>query len=268
MDPAAARSCRRARPGPLPFYYRQSPGPMVGIALFPLSALERAGRNWAGSRGTIRRWPCRDARCGSRSLGRLVRLCGAPAIRRGARPIRTSTGRRFCPKPALTQIDLGTATALAAPVDSDRKAAWDGTWSDRPESPFHVEAAACRGRPVYFEVHGTLVPAPCSSAGAASLVGLVIGSCSPHSRSVAPARPRAPQPPDGPRRSPGSRPARGVRVRHPLPRSTLRADHTLEVVEEYAPPPPHRQPGLFAAAPCGRLPRASSPPCVAVGRIP
>jgi serine/threonine-protein kinase len=38
------------------------------------------------------------------------------------------------------------------PCATDRQAAWTGTLPDRPDRPVRVEAAAYRGRPVYFEV--------------------------------------------------------------------------------------------------------------------
>jgi serine/threonine-protein kinase len=40
----------------------------------------------------------------------------------------------------------------AAPVDSDRKAAWTGTHPDDPAVPIRVEAAGYHGRPVWFAV--------------------------------------------------------------------------------------------------------------------
>lgn len=47
----------------------------------------------------------------------------------------------------------------AAPVDSDRKAAWDGAYPDQSDVPIHVEAAAYHGRPVHFAVRGPWEPA-------------------------------------------------------------------------------------------------------------
>jgi serine/threonine-protein kinase len=38
----------------------------------------------------------------------------------------------------------------AAPVDSDRKAAWEGTWPGAPDVDLRIEAAAYHGRPVWF----------------------------------------------------------------------------------------------------------------------
>jgi hypothetical protein len=40
------------------------------------------------------------------------------------------------------------------PFHSDERAAWDGTWPERPEIPLRVEAAAYRGRPVWFQLIG------------------------------------------------------------------------------------------------------------------
>ena len=40
------------------------------------------------------------------------------------------------------------------PVDSDARAAWTGSLAERPDIPMRIEAAAYRGRPVYFELIG------------------------------------------------------------------------------------------------------------------
>jgi serine/threonine-protein kinase len=38
------------------------------------------------------------------------------------------------------------------PTEADERAAWDGSYRERPGERVHVEAAAYRGRPVYFEI--------------------------------------------------------------------------------------------------------------------
>ena len=38
------------------------------------------------------------------------------------------------------------------PFHTDARAAWEGAWSRRPDVPIRVEAAAYRGRPVWFQV--------------------------------------------------------------------------------------------------------------------
>jgi serine/threonine-protein kinase len=44
------------------------------------------------------------------------------------------------------------ASRWAAPVDTDRKAAWEGAWPGAPAVPLRIEAAAYHGRPVWFAV--------------------------------------------------------------------------------------------------------------------
>jgi hypothetical protein len=51
-----------------------------------------------------------------------------------------------------------TASTWAAPVDSDRKAAWEGTYPGQPDPPIHVEAASYHGRPIWFRVLGPWAP--------------------------------------------------------------------------------------------------------------
>src|SRR6185503_17961479 len=38
------------------------------------------------------------------------------------------------------------------PIFAESRAAWSGVYPDRPEVPIRIEAAAARGRPVYFEI--------------------------------------------------------------------------------------------------------------------
>jgi serine/threonine-protein kinase len=62
----------------------------------------------------------------------------------------------------LSDESLWTAAWLRTPRDAyDRLAAWQGTWPDSA-APLHVEAAAYRGRPVYFAV---FAPSPAGEAG-------------------------------------------------------------------------------------------------------
>ena len=42
------------------------------------------------------------------------------------------------------------------PVYSDARAAWTGSLAERPDIPMRIEAAAYRGKPVYFELIGSL----------------------------------------------------------------------------------------------------------------
>ena len=44
--------------------------------------------------------------------------------------------------------------AWTPPVYSDTRAAWTGSLAERPNIPMRIEAAAYRGKPVYFELIG------------------------------------------------------------------------------------------------------------------
>ena len=153
-----------ARPSPLRFYYRQSPRPMVRngwIIVLP----------WLGPPGlgpiTREAPPLTFPGMAEVVLdpsGSLVSLIAVPP--------RFDDGPGPSPDPDWSELlsEAGldpnsvraTAPRWAAPVDSDRKAAWDATYADRPESTVHIEAAAYRGRPVYFEVMGPWVRPPSS----------------------------------------------------------------------------------------------------------
>jgi serine/threonine-protein kinase len=63
-----------------------------------------------------------------------------------------------------------SASHWSAPVDSDRKGAWDGALPDQPDVRFHIEAAAYRGRLVYFEAQGPWMQPPRAAGDSASPV--------------------------------------------------------------------------------------------------
>jgi len=81
---------------------------------------------------------------------------------------------------------LGRATPVwTSPVDSDRKAAWDGLNPDQAAQRVHFEAASYRGRPVYFEVFGPWAQASEPASGRSPIFplallllgGSVFGAC-------------------------------------------------------------------------------------------
>ena len=145
-----------ARPGPLLFYYRGSPAPLVSTSWIPLAP-------WVGPA----------------PLG-LVRLDDPPLTVPGmVTVVLDPQGRltefaavppRFEPASAPS-ADLDWSAALAeagfapadltashsqwsAPVDSDRRAAWSGVLPGQSDVTFHVEAASYRGRLVSFKARG------------------------------------------------------------------------------------------------------------------
>jgi serine/threonine-protein kinase len=77
-------------------------------------------------------------------------------------PPQMDSPQEHWPEPAWTSLfaeaglDAASLTPVAsewaAPVDSDRKGAWTGTYPGAPDVPVRVEAAAYHGKPVWFAV--------------------------------------------------------------------------------------------------------------------
>jgi hypothetical protein len=88
--------------------------------------------------------------------GRLLRLYAIPPPRSGAPPTPDDPGwfRWFDPKTLGFDLEeLRPARPdWTPPCACDQQAAWTRVLPDRPDVPVRVEAAAYRGRPVYFEV--------------------------------------------------------------------------------------------------------------------
>jgi len=173
-DPSPARweKLRTARPGPLLFYYRQSPRALVSTSWIPMAP-------WDGPAELGRVLP-NDPPLNEPGMSRVVldphgRLTSFVAV-----PPRFDADPGPGPDPdwsvALAEAGFdptslqASAPRWAAPADSDRKAAWDGVIPDQPNVPFHIEAAAYRGRLVYFEMQGPWVQPPRATDDSASPV--------------------------------------------------------------------------------------------------
>jgi serine/threonine-protein kinase len=87
--------------------------------------------------------------------GRLVAFVGVPPDKED-----TVATRSFDWSAALAAAGLDASRLRpgkprwTAPTDSDSKQAWDGAYADQPDVTFHIEAAAYRGKPVWFAVLG------------------------------------------------------------------------------------------------------------------
>jgi hypothetical protein len=162
QSPLRRRNLQAGRPGPLHFFYRQSPTSLIS-------------RSWS----VVLPW------AGPPELGRItldsppLRLPGMATViidTTGALvsfamvPPRFETASGPFPEPDWSVLlaeagfrpaDVAPAPSRwAGPVESDRKAAWDATYPDRPLPKVHIEASAYHGRPVYFEVQGPWVKPP------------------------------------------------------------------------------------------------------------
>lgn len=167
----------KARPAPLRFYYRQSPRPMVANGWIP-------GLPWGGppELGRITRDTPPLTFPGMADVvldpsGDLVSLVAVPP-RFDDRP---GPAREFDWSSMLSEAGFDPSALRAAPprfsapVDSDRKVAWEGAYPDRSDSLVRIEAASYRGRPVYFEVMGPWVRSPSPVPQGRRLLGLAVG---------------------------------------------------------------------------------------------
>ena len=137
--------------GPFEFWYRGSP--------WPLSA----GDVWSGPRPAGMVWtddPPLDV-CGMtlvrlNPLGRLTQLIAVPP--QAEKPEGAAASADWTPLFAAAGLDPSkwtpTQPAWTPPVYGDARAAWTGSLPARPALPMRIEAAAYRGKAVYFELIG------------------------------------------------------------------------------------------------------------------
>ncbi len=156
VSPDWWRSLGAVRPGPYRFYYRQSQALL-----------------WSRS------WTLTNLGVGPAELGRVTRRDPPPNTPGMTEVVLDAQGRlvSFLAAPPRVDVlfDPGTepnwpiaiaeagfdpaglrpaTPRFAAPVDSDRKAAWDGVNPEDAGAALHFEAASYRARLVYFEVRG------------------------------------------------------------------------------------------------------------------
>ncbi len=141
------------RPTPLYFFYRQSPQPLTPTIIRIAGALE-------GVLVTDDNPPPTLPGMAGVHLdpnGRLLRLYAIPPRQSETPPTPANLdwGRWFDPQTLgfdLVKDLTEVPPQWTPPCACDRQAAWTGTLPDCPDVPVRVEAAAYRGRPVYFEV--------------------------------------------------------------------------------------------------------------------
>lgn len=141
-----------ARPAALYFFYRQSPRPLVPTVIESddiqdfLVTESNPPPTLPGMVG-IHLAP----------NGWLLRLYALPPSWSEAPPTPAAVDWSRWFDPATIGFDLGkdlteVPPQWTPPCACDRQAAWSGTLPDCPDVPVRVEAAAYRGRPVYFQV--------------------------------------------------------------------------------------------------------------------
>lgn len=132
------------QPPVLRFWYRQSPRPIVTPWMHGV-VWNTPPRDVSGMAGAIY-----DMR------GRLLEFYAVPSQRESMTSSPTvlePDWSSFFTEAQLEPMLLEPAEpAWTPPFFADTRAAWTGTWSERPEIPIRVEAAAYRGRPVWFRI--------------------------------------------------------------------------------------------------------------------
>ena len=89
-------------------------------------------------------------------LGRLTQLIAVPP--QVEKPAVAAPSPDWAPLFSAAGLDLSqwppAQPMWTPPIDSDARAAWTGSLVERPDIPMRIEAAAYRGKPVYFELIG------------------------------------------------------------------------------------------------------------------
>jgi len=142
------RALAAAQPPALLFWHRQSPRRMVPI----------------GGANIVSQLNPPNTRSGMRSvtldrIGRLVSLLAVPLqVDPSGDSGASAAAAAVDWNPLFAEAGLSMARFTPAqprwipPVFADDRAAWEGSYPDRPDVPIRVEAAAARGKPVYFEI--------------------------------------------------------------------------------------------------------------------
>jgi Protein kinase domain len=143
--------------GAFVFWYRGSPVPMPALRSFFFSNAPISGAVWTNdpplevSGETLVRLTPR---------GHLTQFIEVPPQVDQAADAASSPD--WVPLFSAAGLDLSkwlpAPPMWTPPVDSDARAAWTGLLAERPNIPMRIEAAAYRGKPVYFELIGPWTP--------------------------------------------------------------------------------------------------------------
>ncbi len=169
-----------SRPAALQFWYRESPEPMFaligleppGPPRVPLLSLE----NPPGSRPGMQQLRL-DMK------GRLIDFVAVPLETDGTtRPTKAMDWNRLFTAAGLDRGAFQSVTpSWTPPVASDDPAAWTGVYPEQPDLPMRLEAAAYRGRLVWFRSRGpwpaaSLQRTSANATGAATFFSILVVS--------------------------------------------------------------------------------------------
>jgi hypothetical protein len=156
---------RRSPLSPLRFFYRQSPGILVAANRHGVVESDDPPANVPGMAEVV-----------LDPQGRLVRYMSVPPRVEAGGPWPDPDWAPFFDEAQLDRAHFrAVPPEWSAPVDSDRKAAWEGHYPGMPDTTVRIEAAAFHGRAVWFallppwDAPEPGSPAPASGAGSAPM---------------------------------------------------------------------------------------------------
>jgi serine/threonine-protein kinase len=133
-----------SQPPVFQFWYRESPRPLVSMLPSGKVYSGKPGLEASGMAGVQYDME-----------GRLLRFYAVPPqLERGDAP--PASPPDWSPLFAEARLDPGSFRSVeprwSPPFFADARAAWQGPWPERPDIPVRIEAAAHRGKPVWFDV--------------------------------------------------------------------------------------------------------------------
>jgi serine/threonine-protein kinase len=144
-SPQRVRELAPAEFGPMIFWYRQSPSPLVPAAPGGNVSENDPPMDLSGM-----------VTMELSSSGKLIKFHALPPQVEDPKPPSSDGG--WAALFAAAGLDLKRFTPsgpkLLPPVPFDARTEWDGSRAEDPATPLHVTAAAYRGKPVYFDVLG------------------------------------------------------------------------------------------------------------------
>jgi serine/threonine-protein kinase len=145
-NPSLLGQLSTARPAAIYFWYRQSPELLMPIVRLGVRASE--GDPPVTRPGMIR--------VELDPLGRLIEFLAVPPQKEESPPpAATPNWVALFEEAGLNQTSFtSTPSKWIPPVNSDSRAAWEGTLPNQPQVPLRIEAAAYAGKPVFFKIIG------------------------------------------------------------------------------------------------------------------
>lgn len=145
-NPALLGQLATSQPAAIYFWYRQSPGYLMPRVRLGVRATEGDPPENVPGMVSVSLDP----------KGRLIEFRAAPRqIDPPDQPVALPNWSMLFEEAGFQQADFNpTQSKWVPPVNSDSRAAWEGTLPNQPAAPLRIEAAAYAGKPVFFKLVG------------------------------------------------------------------------------------------------------------------